>query len=55
MSSRKISMRGIPDMIRNALLKDMIDSGFEYVEGDSLTEQLIRNAQKPDGKKRAGN
>ena len=45
------SLRGIPDMIQNALLKDMIDSGFEYVEGDSLTEYLIRNAQKPDGKK----
>lgn len=45
------SLRGIPDMIQNALLKDMIDSGFEYVEGDSLTEYLIRNVQKPDGKK----
>lgn len=45
------SLRGVPDMIQNALQKDMIDSGFEYVEGDSLTEYLIRNAQKPDGKK----
>lgn len=52
-SARKngISLREVPSMIERALWKDLTESGFDYVEGDTLNDFLIRCASQPDGKR----
>lgn len=45
------ALREVPGMIKRAVWKDLAESGFEYTEGDTLNDFLIRCAGGPDGKR----
>ena len=44
-------LRNVPIKIQNAVKKDLVESGFESVEGDSLNDILLRYVQKSDNRK----
>lgn len=45
------SLKDVPGMIQEALLRDLAECGYQIREGDSLNENLIRIAGQPDGRK----
>ena len=45
-----ISLREVPGMIKNALWKDLVESGFVPKEGDTLNDFLLRCAESEGGK-----
>ena len=45
-----ISLREVPGMIKNALWKDLVESGFVPKEGDTLNDFLLRCAESESGK-----
>ena len=45
-----ISLREVPGMIKKALWKDLVESGFVPKEGDTLNDFLLRCAESEDGK-----
>ena len=45
-----VSLREVPGMIKNALWKDLVESGFVPKEGDTLNDFLLRCAESEDGK-----
>lgn len=49
--TQNCSLSDVPGMIREALLKDLKECGFPIREEDSLNDNLIRAAARPDGKK----
>ena len=48
--SRHHSLRNVPGTIEDLLLKDLIHDGFIYKEGDTFSDCILRNVEKPDGK-----
>lgn len=44
------SLKSVPARIEQALLKDLLESGFQSESGDTLNEFLIRIVSQPDGK-----
>ncbi|MCI9619299.1 MAG: AAA family ATPase [Dorea sp.] len=45
------SMRDVPGMIQEAILKDLAECGFQVQNGDSLNNNLLRIVGQPDGKR----
>ena len=45
-----VSLREVPGMIKNALWKDLVESGFVPKEGDTLNDFLLRCAESEGGK-----
>ena len=45
------TLQDVPEMIKEALKKDLLNSGFPVQEEDSLNENLLRIVGQPDGKK----
>lgn len=45
------SLVDVPIMIQNAVQRDLISSGFDFSEGESLADGLIRCAERPGGRR----
>ena len=42
-------LKDIPGMIKKAIWKDLVENGFSPLEGDTLTDFLIRCSERPGG------
>lgn len=46
-----VSLREVPEMIKKAVWKDLVEGGFHFKEGDTLNDFLVRCTELPDGRK----